>query len=127
MIKEQLTIFLHKNICCDPSLEPSYRDGSNEGSQHMFSLKNKKIIFELSSIPLLFGALQIAKGSEKTQFAGNLFLWELQMIDYEYSYYVAHMQKCLIIDFGFRRKYRTVSCVFNFFLRELSKKMKRKI
>ena len=27
---------------CDPSSEPSHRDGSNEGSQHMFSLGNKK-------------------------------------------------------------------------------------
>ena len=25
-----------------PSLEPHYRDGSNEGSQHTFSLSNKK-------------------------------------------------------------------------------------
>ena len=25
-----------------PSLEASHRDGSNEGSQHMFSLRNKK-------------------------------------------------------------------------------------
>ena len=31
-----------KNTFCDPSLEPSHRDGSNEGSQHMFSLRNKK-------------------------------------------------------------------------------------
>ena len=30
------------NLFCDPSLEPSHRDGSNEGSQHRFSLKNKK-------------------------------------------------------------------------------------
>ena len=30
-------LFLNENICCDPSLEPSPRDGSNEGSQHMFS------------------------------------------------------------------------------------------
>ena len=36
-----------------PSLEPSRRDGSNEGSQHMFSLRNKKNIFELSSVPPL--------------------------------------------------------------------------
>ena len=34
--------FLHKNIFCDQSLEPSHRDGSNEGSQSMFSLGNKK-------------------------------------------------------------------------------------
>ena len=37
-----LAKFLHKNIFCDPSLEPSRRDGSNEGSQHMFLLRNKK-------------------------------------------------------------------------------------
>ena len=35
-------IFLHKNIFCDPSLEPSSPDGSNEGPQHMFVLRNKK-------------------------------------------------------------------------------------
>ena len=28
--------FLNENICCDPSLEPSQRDGSNDGSQNMF-------------------------------------------------------------------------------------------
>ena len=40
---------------CDLSLELSHRDGSNEGSQHMFSLRNKKIIFELSSLlPLIW-------------------------------------------------------------------------
>ena len=31
-----LSIFLHKNISCDPSLELSHRDSSNEGSQDMF-------------------------------------------------------------------------------------------
>ena len=35
-------IFFHQNLFCDPSLEPSRRDGSNEGLQHMFSLRNKK-------------------------------------------------------------------------------------
>ena len=29
-------------IFCDLLLEPSRRDGSNEGSQHRFSLRNKK-------------------------------------------------------------------------------------
>ena len=29
-------LFLNKNISCDPSLEPSQRDGSNVGSQNMF-------------------------------------------------------------------------------------------
>ena len=46
-----ISIFFHKNISCDPPLEPSHRDGSNDGSQHMFSLRNKKIIFDLFSIP----------------------------------------------------------------------------
>ena len=29
-------LFLSKNICCDPSLEPSQRDGSYDGSQNMY-------------------------------------------------------------------------------------------
>ena len=41
----------------DPSLAPSRRAGSNAGSQQMFSLKIRIINFELSSIPLLSGAL----------------------------------------------------------------------
>ena len=32
----------YKILFCDPSLEPSHRDSSNEGSQYMFSLRNKK-------------------------------------------------------------------------------------
>ena len=33
-----MIIFLmsHQNICCDPSSEPSPRDGSDEGSQHVY-------------------------------------------------------------------------------------------
>ena len=57
--RDNLGIFSHippkKYIFCDPPLEPSRRDGSNEGSQHMFLLRNKKIIFELSLIlPLIW-------------------------------------------------------------------------
>ena len=33
---------LHKNICCNPSSEPSHQDGSDEGSHHMVSMRNKK-------------------------------------------------------------------------------------
>ena len=33
---------MHKNICCDPSSEPSHRDGSHEGSHHLVLIKNKK-------------------------------------------------------------------------------------
>ena len=46
--RDNYPFFFHKNIFCDPSLELSRREGSNEGSQRMFSLRNKKIIFELS-------------------------------------------------------------------------------
>ena len=31
-----------KHIFYDPPSEPSRQDGSNDGSQHMFSLRNKK-------------------------------------------------------------------------------------
>ena len=32
-------VALHKNICCYPSLELSWQDRSNEGSQHIFYLR----------------------------------------------------------------------------------------
>ena len=31
-----LFLFVNKNLCCDPILESSWGDHSNEGSQHMF-------------------------------------------------------------------------------------------
>ena len=37
-----MMMMMMKNIFYDPSLEPSCKDNSNEGSQHMFSLRNKK-------------------------------------------------------------------------------------
>ena len=35
-------LFLNQNICCGPSLELSWQDGSNEGSQYMFFMENYK-------------------------------------------------------------------------------------
>ena len=35
IIQRYFFLFLNENICCDPSLEPSRRDGSNDGSQNM--------------------------------------------------------------------------------------------
>ena len=35
---------LHNDTCSDPSSELFRRDGSDEGSQHMVSIKNKKQI-----------------------------------------------------------------------------------
>ena len=36
IIQRQIFLFVNENICCDPSLEPSRRDASNDGSQNMF-------------------------------------------------------------------------------------------
>ena len=41
-------LFLNENICCDHSLEPSRRVGSNDGSKHMFYGVQWKIIPKLS-------------------------------------------------------------------------------
>ena len=40
IIQRLYFLFLNENICCDPSLEPSQRDGSNDGSQTMFLWRN---------------------------------------------------------------------------------------
>ena len=60
IIRDNFLLILHKNVCCDPSTEPSRRDGSDEASQHMVSMRNKKnypsIIIKY---PLLSRALQI--------------------------------------------------------------------
>ena len=45
-----------KKIYCDPSLEPSQRDGSNEGSQCMFILRHMENYFQL--IPVTPSYLQ---------------------------------------------------------------------
>ena len=55
----KFSILLLLNICCDPSLEPSSQDGSNDGSQNMFLLRKKKIIFELSSIAFLIWSSKV--------------------------------------------------------------------
>ena len=47
-------LFLNENICCDPFLERSQRDGSNDGSQNMLlTVEIWIIIPKLSLIPLL--------------------------------------------------------------------------
>ena len=46
-----LSLHLHKNICYDPSSEPSRRDGSDEGSHHMVSMRNKKNYHQI--LPLI--------------------------------------------------------------------------
>ena len=46
-------LFLNENISCDPSLEPSRRGGSNDGSQNIFYGEIWLIIPKLSLLPLL--------------------------------------------------------------------------
>ena len=50
-------LFLNENICCDPSLEPSQRDGFNEGPQYMFlwGKKNWKLSKNCPHYSLLSG------------------------------------------------------------------------
>ena len=45
--------FALKTFFVTPTLQPSCRDSFNKGSRHMFSLRSKKITFQLSSKPLL--------------------------------------------------------------------------
>ena len=46
-------LFLNENISCDPSLEPSRRDGSNDRHKICFYGGVWKIFPELSLLPLL--------------------------------------------------------------------------
>ena len=46
-------LFFNEHICCYLSLEPSHRDGSNEGSQSMICVQKWKIIPMVSLLPIL--------------------------------------------------------------------------
>ena len=50
-------LFLNENICCDSSLGPSRRDGSNDGSQNMFLWRN------MANYPFLSGTLTVIEHS----------------------------------------------------------------
>ena len=43
-MKDIFSLFLNENIYCVPSLEPSRRDGSNEGSQNTFNSEIGEIV-----------------------------------------------------------------------------------
>ena len=53
IIEGYFFLFLIETICCDPSSELSSRDGSDEGSQHMFYAELIKIITNYHQILLL--------------------------------------------------------------------------
>ena len=59
-------LLLSENICCDPSLEPSQRDVSNDGSQNMFYGEIWLIIPNYPSYPFLSGAVTEAVHFAKT-------------------------------------------------------------
>ena len=57
---DNLGIIVHitpLNVCSDPLLKPSYKDSSNEGSQHMFMFRDKKISLNYPQYLLLSGTL----------------------------------------------------------------------
>ena len=62
-------LFSNENICCDPSLEPSRRDGSDNGSHHIFMKRPGKISLNFLSGPL--GSLDLLWVSKKVEFFCN--------------------------------------------------------
>ena len=79
--KDSLEIIIHVpplNIFCDLSLEPSHWDGSNEGPQHMFSLRNKKILFELSSISPLIWSSDMKALADSTVSQTDFYIVQIQ-------------------------------------------------
>ena len=50
IIRDYFLLILHKNICCDPSSEPSRREGSEEGSQYMVWMRNKKNYYQILAL-----------------------------------------------------------------------------
>ena len=60
MIRDNFCQFCTKTyVVTNPSSEPSHRDGSDGGSQHIVSIKNKKNYPQLSSNLLLSTGLTI--------------------------------------------------------------------
>ena len=50
IIRDNFMFILHKNICCDPPFELSQQDGSDEGSQHLVLMRNKKNHHQILSL-----------------------------------------------------------------------------
>ena len=51
IIRDNFLLILHENICCDPLSESARREGSDEGSVHMVSRRNKKNYHQI--LPLI--------------------------------------------------------------------------
>ena len=57
ILQEYFFLFLNENTSCDPSLEPSRRDGSNDGSQNVFMEKYGLLSLNYLCYSFLSGAL----------------------------------------------------------------------
>ena len=57
IIQRYFFLLLNKNICCDPSLEPARRDGSNDGLQNMFLWRHMANYPQINPVTPLSGAL----------------------------------------------------------------------
>ena len=55
----QIFLFLHETICCDPSSEPSRRDGSGEGNNICFIHNSPKLSVIITKYSLLSRAMII--------------------------------------------------------------------
>ena len=54
IISDDFCSFWIKTLCCDPSSEPSRRDVSDEGSQHMVLMRNKKNYHKREYLMIIF-------------------------------------------------------------------------
>ena len=50
IVKNNIFLFLNENVCCDPTVQPSHQDSSNEESQCTLLCKN------IESLPLIIPA-----------------------------------------------------------------------
>ena len=73
IIKGFFSLFFRLSIHCDPSLEPSRRDGSKEGSQCMFLLRNKKLFLNYPKYPLLSKAMLFNNIFDRKTAAINIY------------------------------------------------------
>ena len=58
LFKDSFFLFLDKKIFCDLSLQSSWRESSNDGSQHTFQSSNTEIIPKLSLLSLFIWSME---------------------------------------------------------------------
>ena len=95
-------LFLHKNIyvCCYSSSELSRRDGSDEGSQHMVSMRNIK---NYSLIIIKYSLLSRALGVCPTDISctdDHLFLIHFRFLGYVDKIGVAYEAPSVASGYG---------------------------